>query len=126
TEDQGVIYVNVTSPPGATVERTESVLDEVQKIASELEVVESVATLAGYSLLTEAAGASYGMGMINLIPWDDREESVDDVIAQMQDLTKNIKGADIQYFPPPTVPGLDRKSTRLNSSHVNISYAVFC
>src|SRR5207249_7944985 len=23
-------------------------------------------------------------------------------------------------------PGLDRKSTRLNSSHVSISYAVFC
>src|SRR5258707_11953643 len=25
-----------------------------------------------------------------------------------------------------TVRGLDRKSTRLNSSHANISYAVFC
>src|SRR3712207_8530600 len=24
------------------------------------------------------------------------------------------------------VPGIDRKSTRLNSSHANISYAVFC
>src|SRR3712207_8040220 len=29
--------------------------------------------------------------------------------------------------PRPTCPGLpDRKSTRLNSSHANISYAVFC
>src|SRR3712207_6215829 len=27
---------------------------------------------------------------------------------------------------PETVDGLDRKSTRLNSSHANISYAVFC
>src|SRR3712207_8255261 len=26
----------------------------------------------------------------------------------------------------PTLPVLDRKSTRLNSSHANISYAVFC
>src|SRR3712207_8776693 len=26
----------------------------------------------------------------------------------------------------PHVNGLDRKSTRLNSSHANISYAVFC
>src|SRR5947209_17356733 len=25
-----------------------------------------------------------------------------------------------------SVPGVDRKSTRLNSSHANISYAVFC
>src|SRR5439155_10635054 len=27
---------------------------------------------------------------------------------------------------PPSSDGLDRKSTRLNSSHVAISYAVFC
>src|SRR3712207_7721972 len=26
----------------------------------------------------------------------------------------------------PLMPALDRKSTRLNSSHANISYAVFC
>src|SRR5690606_22525909 len=31
---------------------------------------------------------------------------------------------DAEYFPSPAV--LDRKSTRLNSSHVKISYAVFC
>src|SRR3712207_7320227 len=30
-----------------------------------------------------------------------------------------------QYQPSPYGPG-DRKSTRLNSSHANISYAVFC
>src|SRR3712207_8342505 len=28
--------------------------------------------------------------------------------------------------PPPLAAGADRKSTRLNSSHANISYAVFC
>src|SRR5437868_15151215 len=28
--------------------------------------------------------------------------------------------------PPPSGNGEDRKSTRLNSSHVSISYAVFC
>src|SRR3712207_7218946 len=28
--------------------------------------------------------------------------------------------------PPVNEGGLDRKSTRLNSSHANISYAVFC
>src|SRR3712207_8478443 len=29
-------------------------------------------------------------------------------------------------FPHLTVTPIDRKSTRLNSSHANISYAVFC
>src|SRR3712207_8807473 len=31
-----------------------------------------------------------------------------------------------QWFPQDTMEQLDRKSTRLNSSHANISYAVFC
>src|SRR5438874_9109455 len=30
------------------------------------------------------------------------------------------------FFPHDAVPAGDRKSTRLNSSHVEISYAVFC
>src|SRR5947209_15243233 len=29
-------------------------------------------------------------------------------------------------FPTKWAPTIDRKSTRLNSSHANISYAVFC
>src|SRR3712207_8886611 len=32
----------------------------------------------------------------------------------------------IAHLPPPLPSGSDRKSTRLNSSHANISYAVFC
>src|SRR3712207_9149709 len=31
-----------------------------------------------------------------------------------------------RYDPADPTPALDRKSTRLNSSHANISYAVFC
>src|SRR5690606_41294685 len=32
----------------------------------------------------------------------------------------------IEHHQPPQRPAQDRKSTRLNSSHVKISYAVFC
>ncbi|GGF08689.1 efflux RND transporter permease subunit [Hymenobacter cavernae] len=110
TEDQGMIYVNVTTPPGATVERTERVLDQINQVAKELGPVESVSTLAGYSLTNEVAGASYGMGMINLKTWDDREESVTDLIAQLEAKTKHITDADIQFFPPPTVPGFGNSS----------------
>src|SRR5438477_7095535 len=34
--------------------------------------------------------------------------------------------ASFYFFPPDGVPYGDRKSTRLNSSHMSISYAVFC
>src|SRR3712207_8561598 len=35
-------------------------------------------------------------------------------------------GSDLEYADEVTLGRADRKSTRLNSSHANISYAVFC
>jgi hydrophobic/amphiphilic exporter-1 (mainly G- bacteria), HAE1 family len=110
TEDQGMIYVNVTTPSGATVERTEEVLDKITATTRELDAVESVSTLAGYSLLTEAAGASYGMGMINLKAWDERDESMNEIIALLTEKTRHITDASIEFFPPPTVPGFGNSS----------------
>ncbi|WP_109699328.1 efflux RND transporter permease subunit [Chitinophaga deserti] len=109
-EDQGMVYVNVTTPNGATVERTEKVLDSVQAAAAGMDAVESVSTLAGYSLVNEVAGASYGMGMINLKAWSDRKQSVQEVIEELQQRTRNIADASIEYFPPPTVPGFGNAS----------------
>lgn len=110
TEDQGVIYVNVSTPPGATVERTERVLDQIFATAKDIDAVESVSTLAGYSLISEVAGASYGMGMVNLKAWDQREQSVNDIIAELEKRTAHVTDAVIQYFPPPTVPGFGNAS----------------
>lgn len=110
SEDQGMIYVNVTTPAGATVARTEAVLDEVQQIASQLEEAESVSTLAGFSLVNDVAGASYGMGMINLKPWDERKRSVKEIIAALEQDSKIISDASIEFFPPPTVPGFGNSS----------------
>jgi HAE1 family hydrophobic/amphiphilic exporter-1 len=105
-----MIYVNVTTPPGATLERTEDVLHEIQKAASKMKPVESVSMLAGYSLMSDMAGASYGMGMINLKAWDERKESVDAVIAELEKASRHIPDASIQFFPPPTVPGFGNAS----------------
>lgn len=110
SEDQGMIYANVTTPAGATVERTEEVMDRIQQATEGMEAVESVSTLAGYSLITEGAGSSYGMGMINLKPWSERSQSSSEVIAMLEQKTRTIKDGTIQYFPPPTVPGFGNAS----------------
>ncbi|HAY3540693.1 efflux RND transporter permease subunit [Elizabethkingia anophelis] len=109
-EDQGMAYVSVTTPQGATVERTEKVLDEVTEIAKKIEGVENVTTLAGYSIVTEIAGASYGMAMINLKDWKDRNISVNEFIAELSKRTKGISDAQIEIFAPPTVPGFGNTS----------------
>ncbi|RYZ55861.1 MAG: efflux RND transporter permease subunit [Sphingobacteriales bacterium] len=110
TEDQGMIYVNVTTPPGATLERTEEVLNGIQKATEGMEAVESVSTLAGFSLMSDVAGASYGMGMINLKSWSDRKASVEEIISELEQRTRSVTDASIQFFPPPTVPGFGNAS----------------
>lgn len=109
-EDQGMVYVSVTTPQGATVERTEKVLDEVTVIAKKINGVENVTTLAGYSIVTEIAGSSYGMAMINLKDWKERNISVNDLIAELSEKTKSIADAQIEIFAPPTVPGFGNTS----------------
>ncbi len=109
-EDQGMLYVNVTTPAGATVQRTEAVLDEVDRIGREQGAVENLSTLAGYSIVNEVSGASYGMGMINLKPWEERDQSIFEFMQDMQQKTAHISDAEIEYFPPPTVPGFGNSS----------------
>lgn len=110
TEDQGTIYANVTTPVGATLERTEEVMNEIDRIAQKLPEVESISSLSGFSMMTDGVGASFGMSTINLKAWKDRKATANDIIAQMVEKTRHIKGADIQFFPPPAVPGFGNAS----------------
>jgi HAE1 family hydrophobic/amphiphilic exporter-1 len=110
TEDQGTIYVNVTTPAGATLERTEEVMNEIDAVAASIAEIESTSTLAGFSMMTDGSGASFGMTTISLKAWKDRELTADDIIALLQEKTRHIKDAEIQFFPPPAVPGFGNAS----------------
>jgi hydrophobic/amphiphilic exporter-1 (mainly G- bacteria), HAE1 family len=110
TEDQGMFYANVTTPAGATLERTEAITDAIQKATNGIDAVESTSTLAGFSMMTDGSGASFGMGMVNLKPWKERTQTVDQVVATLNEKTKSLKDASIQFFPPPAVPGYGNAS----------------
>jgi HAE1 family hydrophobic/amphiphilic exporter-1 len=109
-EDQGTFYASVTTPAGSTLERTKSVVNEIARIAQTLESVESASSLAGTNILSDGTGATYGTCLINLKKWENRTESVDDVIAILEEKTRHIKDAAIEYFPPPAVPGYGNAS----------------
>lgn len=109
-EDQGTIYANITTPNGSTLERTERVVDEVQKIANKIADIENVSSLAGYSVLSEGTGAVYGMNLISLKPWDKRELNDKELIDSLIRQTSKIKDAAIEFFGPPPVPGYGNSS----------------
>lgn len=109
-EDQGTFYAGITTPSGSTLERTKAVVNEVQTICKSLEVIESVSTLAGTNILSDGTGATYGTCLVNLKNWDQRKESVNDVIDLLVEKTNHIKDAKIEFFPPPAVPGYGNAS----------------
>jgi HAE1 family hydrophobic/amphiphilic exporter-1 len=103
-EDQGMIYAIVQTPPGSTIEKTNDVALKLAKVAKSIDGVESVASLAGYEILTEGQGSNAGTVLINLKDWALRKHSVHEVIEELEHKTKNF-GAVIEYFEPPAVPG---------------------
>lgn len=110
TEDQSVVYVDINTPAGATVERTERALDNINQAIADVGAVESFTSLAGYSLSTGLSGASYGMAMVNLKPWHEREEPIHETIRKLEERTRHITDAQIEFFQPPTVPGFGNSS----------------
>lgn len=103
-EDQGMVYAIIQTPPGSTLEKTNSVSEEVQKIAKQIKGVSSVTALAGYEILTEGRGSNAGTCLITLDDWEERKGDVNDIIAELKEKTKDIP-ANIEFFGPPAVPG---------------------
>jgi len=103
-EDQGMIYAIIQTPPGATLERTNEVSRQLQGIAKGVDGVASVSSLAGYEILTEGRGSNAGTCLINLKDWSERTHSVQQIIEELEERSKDI-GAVVEFFEPPAVPG---------------------
>ena len=104
-EDQGMFYAVIQTPPGSSLERTNQIAEKLQKVAEEMKDVQSVSSLAGYEILTEGTGSNTGTCLINLKSWEDRTHSVQEVMDELEEKSKEITGATIEFFQPPAVPG---------------------
>jgi hydrophobic/amphiphilic exporter-1 (mainly G- bacteria), HAE1 family len=104
-EDQGMFYAVIQTPPGSSLERTNEIAERLQKLAEDIDGVQSVSSLAGYEILTEGTGANTGTCLVNLKSWDERKHSLREIMEEMEEKAKDIAGATIEFFPPPAVPG---------------------
>jgi len=104
-EDQGMVYAIIQTPPGSTLERTDQIAEKLQKMCEEIDGVKSVSSLAGYEILTEGTGSNSGTCLINLKDWDERKHSAVEIIEELEEKSKSIPGATIEFFQPPAVPG---------------------
>lgn len=111
-EDQGVLYVDVQLPPGASFERTEKVLREIDSYFrnEEKDSIESVMLVMGWGF----SGVGQGSAMVFpvLKDWSERGkgQSVFDIMERASARFKSIVGADVFVMAPPAVMELGTSS----------------
>ena len=104
-EDQGIIYGIIQTPPGSTLEYTNSKSHELAEICRTLDEVVSVSSLAGYEVLTEGRGSNAGTCIINLKNWSDRKLTSKQIIEELEEKGRAISNVKLEFFEPPAVPG---------------------
>lgn len=106
-EDMGGVMSDIALPPGASLERTEEVTKEIEKIARTIPEVENILRITGRGMIS-GVGSNYGMVIMRLKPWaqrGDKGQDVQSIIGKMFGKTAGIRDARVIFFAPPTIQG---------------------
>lgn len=110
-EDQGILMADVSLPAGASLDRTKQVLAQIDSICGEIPQIKERMSVAGTSLISGVNGGAYGLLVMSLVDWEEREGiTVKDVITELKKRTASIMDGNIIFFIPPTVPGFGASS----------------
>jgi HAE1 family hydrophobic/amphiphilic exporter-1 len=108
-EDQGYLFVNVSLPNAASLERTDKVCRKVEEIVRNTPGVEHYLAVMGISLLSIAQSTYNGFFFVTLKPWKERERPEEKYQAIMTHLNREVAKlpeANAFCFPPPAIQGI--------------------
>ena len=106
-EDQGVLFVNVSTAPGSSLKTTDEIMLRIEERLESMPQKLHIQKVTGYGLLS-GQGNSFGMIVVKLKPWDERtkkEDQVQAVIGQIYARTADIKDATVFAIAPGMIPG---------------------
>ncbi|TFY96380.1 efflux RND transporter permease subunit [Ramlibacter rhizophilus] len=110
-EDQGNMLVNVQLPPGATVERTRRVMEQVEAFILKQPEVQSMVGVLGFSF--SGQGQNAALAFVTLKPWDEREgegQSAQALAGRAFGALSGVRDAIIFPLSPPPIPELGTAS----------------
>jgi HAE1 family hydrophobic/amphiphilic exporter-1 len=112
TEDQGFIVYSVNLPPGASLDRTQKVMEKIDRILADVEAVERRASIAGLNIVANANSSNFGVGFIRMKPHGERGpvNNIEEVMALINQKLSVIKEASVFLFQFPTVQGFGNTS----------------
>jgi HAE1 family hydrophobic/amphiphilic exporter-1 len=108
-EDQGYMLAMVQLPDGASLSRTQAVLEKVGAIAGKTPGVAKVITIAGVSPLDNNSSlASSGIAYIILKDWSERgkAQGLRPMYASLTKAMSGIQDATVRVLPPPPIQGI--------------------
>jgi len=108
-EDQGYLYINVSLPGAASLERTDTVCKQIEAILARTPGIKYYSTTAGLSMLESSNTSSSGFYFVSLKDWDERErsdEQIDAILASLNRQLVALPQAIAFAFPPPAIPGI--------------------
>ena len=106
-EDQGYFITIVQSPPGASLDYTEKIEDQVQHFLAQVPEVRGVFAVSGFSFTGSAPNR--GIIFATLKPYSERkgdEHGAEAIISRIRGPLFGINGAIVLPFAPPPVQGL--------------------
>jgi HAE1 family hydrophobic/amphiphilic exporter-1 len=108
-EDQGAFMIDIQLPQGASRERTERVMAEVEKIVENTPGVADYISVSGYSLIKQGVASNAGMLILVLDDWSERkspELEEAHMVATLRGQLSALSSANIFPFQMPSIPGL--------------------
>lgn len=113
-EDQGYFMSSIQLPEGASLERTEKVVNDLSaRIKRELPEVADVMAISGFSFMGGGASSNMGSLFVVLKPWGERKkasQSVYAIIDSVNRMSQSYQEAIIFSVNPPTIQGLGMSS----------------
>lgn len=108
-EDQGILLALIQAPTGATAERTQKVLEKVERhfLENESENVESMFGVVGFSF--SGQGQNMGLAFVRLKDWSERQtpgQSAQAIAGRAYPALLGIQDAMVFPIVPPSVPEL--------------------
>src|SRR5271168_4307670 len=108
-EDQGAFFVEAQLPDAASLNRTATVVAQVEKIIQDRPWTQSVLTVTGYSLIDGLALPNKALAVVGLKPFDERTDkslSVFSALAELNRSFRQIAAANVIAFNLPPIMGL--------------------
>ncbi len=106
-EDQGTLLVNVQLPPGATIERTQAVMEQVEGFMLKQPEVQSMVGVLGFSF--SGQGQNAGLAFVTLKDWSERKDAnqhADALAKRAFGALSGIRDAFVFPLSPPPIPEL--------------------